>query len=83
MNLIAKIDEKDIPRAPRIAADQKSSPISEGRYSSPPIRSPYFCCMGSNIVTYPWDLIRLAKKNPPKDNENSIHFIHLFESVIK
>jgi len=40
-----------LPRAARIAADQNTSPISAGMYSSPPMRSPYFRWNGSSIVT--------------------------------
>ena len=36
-------DQKTLPRAPNIAADQKTSPNSAGMYNSPPILSPYFC----------------------------------------
>lgn len=61
-----------LPRAASMAADQKTSPIRAGMYSRPPIRSPYFRWNGSSIVTYPSDLILLAKNKPPEEQERQI-----------
>ena len=54
-----------LPRAPSIAPDQNISPVNGGIYRRPPILSPYLICSGSNIVTYPCERIRFAKKYPP------------------
>lgn len=39
------------PRADRMAADQKISPMSAGMKRRPPMRFPYICWNGSNMVT--------------------------------
>lgn len=40
-----------LPRADKMAADQKISPISAGMKRRPPMRFPYSCWKGSNMVT--------------------------------
>lgn len=40
-----------LPRADKMAADQKISPISAGMKRRPPIRLPYSCWKGSSMVT--------------------------------
>lgn len=39
------------PRADKMAADQKISPMSAGMKRRPPMRFPYICWNGSNMVT--------------------------------
>lgn len=56
---------KILPRADKMAADQKISPMSAGTKSRPPILFPYSCWKGSSIVTYPRERIGFAKKRPP------------------
>lgn len=55
-----------LPRADRMAADQKISPMSAGMKSRPPILFPYSCWKGSSMVTYPRERMGLAKKRPPE-----------------
>lgn len=40
-----------LPKADKMAADQKISPMSAGMKSSPPILFPYSCWKGSSMVT--------------------------------
>lgn len=40
------------PSALKMAASQNKSPNNSGMNSNPPVRFPYFSCMGSNIVVY-------------------------------
>lgn len=56
----------NLPRADKMAADQKISPMSAGIKSRPPILFPYSCWKGSSIVTYPRERIGFAKKSPPE-----------------
>lgn len=55
-----------LPKADKMAADQKISPMSAGMNSRPPILFPYSCWKGSSMVTYPRDRMGLAKKSPPE-----------------
>lgn len=54
------------PRADKMAADQKISPMSAGMKSRPPILFPYSCWKGSSMVTYPRERMGFAKKRPPE-----------------
>lgn len=40
-----------LPRADKMAADQKISPMSAGMKRRPPMRFPYSCWNGSSMVT--------------------------------
>lgn len=66
-----------IPKADKMAADQKISPSKAGIKSRPPILFPQICWNGSSIVTQPLERMGFAKNNPPgrKDAHCQPHHI--------